>query len=153
MKRYDRLIFVSNSDTCRGPMAKGILKSKYLLEDLEVDSRGLVVLFPEPANQRAEAVMELHGLDISSHAAEPLDASDFDERTLILTMDESNQRKIYESYENAVNVHLLSVYVGCVEEVKNPYGGGLRDYDDCYDRLEEYITKLVVLLNEEELLC
>lgn len=45
MKRFDRLIFVSNSDTCRAPMAKGIMRSKYLLSDLEVDSRGLVVLF------------------------------------------------------------------------------------------------------------
>ena len=50
MKRFDRLIFVSNSDTCRAPMAKGIMRSKYLLSDLEVDSRGLVVLFPEPVN-------------------------------------------------------------------------------------------------------
>ena len=48
MKKYDRLIFVSNSDTCRGPMAEAILKSKFLLSELEVESRGLVVLFPEP---------------------------------------------------------------------------------------------------------
>ena len=33
MKRYDKLIFVSNGDTCRGPMAEAILKSKYLLEE------------------------------------------------------------------------------------------------------------------------
>ena len=58
MKRFDRLIFVSNSDTCRAPMAKGIMRSKYLLSDLEVDSRGLVVLFPEPVNPKVEAVME-----------------------------------------------------------------------------------------------
>ena len=44
MKKYDRLIFVSNSDTCRGPMAEAILKSKFLLSELEVESRGLVVL-------------------------------------------------------------------------------------------------------------
>ena len=38
MKKYDRLIFVSNSDTCRGPMAEAILKSKFLLSELEVES-------------------------------------------------------------------------------------------------------------------
>ena len=57
MKKYDRLIFVSNSDTCRGPMAEAILKSKFLLSELEVESRGLVVLFPEPVNQKAEAIL------------------------------------------------------------------------------------------------
>ena len=37
MKQYDKLIFVSNGDTCRGPMAKFIMKGKFLLEDLEIE--------------------------------------------------------------------------------------------------------------------
>ena len=153
MKRYDRLIFVSNSDTLRAPMAKKILQSKYLLSDLEVDSRGLVVLFPEPANPKGEAVMEEHGLNMKDHTAMGLQESDFDERTLVLTMDEDNQRKVFENYEHARNVFLLSAYVGRTEEIKNPYGGSLEDYGACFDLLESFITKLVVLLNEEELLC
>lgn len=153
MKRYDRLIFVSNCDTLRAPMAKTILRNKYLLGDLEVDSRGLVVLFPEPANPKGQAVMESHGLSMEDHAAKALEESDFDERTLILAMDEDNQRKVFENYEHATNVFLLSAYVGSTEEVKNPYGGSLEDYGACFDLLEGFITKLVVLLNEEELLC
>ena len=104
MKRFDRLIFVSNSDTYMGPMAKGIMRSKYLLSDLDVDSRGLVVLFPEPANPKAEAVMEMHEQSLKDHAAEALQESDFDERTLILAVNEESQRKIFENYENAQNV-------------------------------------------------
>lgn len=46
MKKYDRLIFVSNGDTAEGPMAEAILRSKYLLEELTVLSKGVVVLFP-----------------------------------------------------------------------------------------------------------
>jgi len=153
MKKYDRLIFVCNSDTLRAPMAKAILRSKYLLGDLDVDSRGLVVLFPEPANPKGQAVMESHGLSLADHAAAVLEPSDFDERTLILTMDEDNQRKVFENYENAKNVFQLSAYVGRTEEVKSPYGGTLEDYDACYELLETFITKLVVVLNEEELLC
>ena len=97
MKRFDRLIFVSNSDTCRAPMAKGIMRSKYLLSDLEVDSRGLVVLFPEPVNPKVEAVMEKHNQSLKDHTAEALRESDFDERTLILAVDEENQRKVFEN--------------------------------------------------------
>ena len=153
MKRFDRLIFVSNSDTYMGPMAKGIMRSKYLLSDLDVDSRGLVVLFPEPANPKAEAVMEMHEQSLKDHAAEALQESDFDERTLILAVNEESQRKIFENYENAQNVFLLSNYVSSMEEIKDPYGGSLEDYGACYDVLESLISKLVVLLNEEELLC
>ena len=153
MKRFDRLIFVSNSDTYMGPMAKGIMLSKYLLSDLDVDSRGLVVLFPEPANPKAEAVMEMHEQSLKDHAAEALQESDFDERTLILAVNEESQRKIFENYENAQNVFLLSNYVSSTEEIKDPYGGSLEDYGACYDVFESLISKLVVLLNEEELLC
>ena len=148
MKRFDRLIFVSNSDTYMGPMAKGIMRSKYLLSDLDVDSRGLVVLFP-----KAEAVMEMHEQSLKDHAAEALQESDFDERTLILAVNEESQRKIFENYENAQNVFLLSNYVSSTEEIKDPYGGSLEDYGACYDLMESLISKLVVLLNEEELLC
>ena len=153
MKRFDRLIFVSNSDTYMGHMAKGIMRSKYLLSDLDVDSRGLVVLFPEPANPKAEAVMEMHEQSLKDHTAEALQESDFDERTLILAVNEESQRKIFENYENAQNVFLLSNYVSSTEEIKDPYGGSLEDYGVCYDVLESLISKLVVLLNEEELLC
>ena len=56
MKRYNKLIFVDDDDNSRAPMAKIIMRSKYLLGPMEVESRGLVVLFPEPMNQKAEAV-------------------------------------------------------------------------------------------------
>ena len=79
--------------------------------------------------------------------------SDFDERTLILAVDEENQRKVFENYENAQNVFLLSNYVNSTEEIRDPYGGSLEDYGVCYDLMESLISKLVVLLNEEELLC
>jgi hypothetical protein len=32
VKRYDKLIFASNSDTAVGPMAEAIMQSKFLLE-------------------------------------------------------------------------------------------------------------------------
>ena len=73
MKRYDKLIFVSNSDTCRSPMAKAIMQSKFLLEHLEIESRGLVCLFPEPVNQKAEAVLASNGLTMREHEARQLE--------------------------------------------------------------------------------
>ena len=97
--------------------------------------------------------MEMHEQSLKDHTAEALQESDFDERTLILAVNEESQRKIFENYENAQNVFLLSNYVSSTEELKDPYGGSLEDYGVCYDVLESLISKLVVLLNEEELLC
>ena len=72
MKKYDKLIFVDSDDTDRAPMASAIMQKKYLLSPLKVCSRGLVVLFPEPVNQKAEAVLVSNGLTAKEHAATQL---------------------------------------------------------------------------------
>ncbi len=153
MKKYDRLIFVSNSDTCRGPMAEAILKSKFLLSELEVESRGLVVLFPEPVNQKAEAILASHGLTMKDHTAKMLEQEDFDERTLILVMEDALKQRIFQEHENVQNTWQLSEYIKEETDVTEPVGGSLADYGACYELLDGMISSLVVVLNEEELLC
>ena len=153
MKKYDRLIFVSNSDTCRGPMAEAILKSKFLLSELEVESRGLVVLFPEPVNQKAEAILASHGLTMKDHTAKMLEQEDFDERTLILVMEDALKQRIFQEHENVQNTWQLSEYIKEETDVTEPEGGSLADYGACYELLDSMISSLVVVLNEEELLC
>ena len=153
MKKDDRLIFVSNSDTCRGPMAEAILKSKFLLSELEVESRGLVVLFPEPVNQKAEAILASHGLTMKDHTAKMLEQEDFDERTLILVMEDALKQRIFQEHENVQNTWQLSEYIKEETDVTEPVGGSLADYGACYELLDCMISSLVVVLNEEELLC
>lgn len=153
MKKYDRLIFASNSDTCRGPMAEAILKSKFLLSELEVESRGLVVLFPEPVNQKAEAILASHGLTMKDHTAKMLEQEDFDERTLILVMEDALKQRIFQEHENVQNTWQLSEYIKEETDVTEPVGGSLADYGACYELLDCMISSLVVVLNEEELLC
>ena len=121
MRRYDKLIFVSNSDTAMGPMAEAILQSKYLLDELTIMSKGVVVLFPEPINPKAEAVLVSNGLTMKEHMSDPLTKEDFED-------------------------------VGETQDVINPYGGALAEYGQCYAQLDALIKKLVVQLNEEELL-
>ena len=153
MKKYDRLIFVSNSDTCRGPMAEAILKSKFLLSELEVESRGLDVLLPDPVNQKAEAILASHGLTMKDHTAKMLEQEDFDERTLILVMEDALKQRIFQEHENVQNTWQLSEYIKEETDVTEPVGGSLADYGACYELLDCMISSLVVVLNEEELLC
>ena len=153
MKRYDRLIFVSTSDTCRSPMAETILKSKFLLEELEIYSKGLIVLFPEPVNLKAEEILQNRGLTMQDHASAHLEETDIGERTLVLTMELAQKLKIIEEYDHYENVYTLAEFIGYQGDITNPYGGTLETYEECYQKLDEFITRLVVVLNEEELLC
>ncbi len=152
MKKYDKLIFVSKDDTAEGPMCEAILRSKYLLDELEVTSRGLVVLFPEPINPKAEAVLASKSLSMKDHVSELLTKDDFGERTLMLTMTEDLRKDILEEFPTAKSdlVRTLSEYVQVNWEPMDPYGGSLADYGNCYEDLEALITSLVIQLNEEE---
>lgn len=155
MKRYDRLIFVTNSDTAVGPMAEAILQSKYLLEELEITSKGLVVLFPEPINPKAEAVLVSNGLTMKDHMSDPLEKEDLDDRTLIVALSDVLKQKIWKEFEpdHMGLVCVLNEFVGTAQEVIDPYGGSLADYGQCFAELEALIAKMVIRLNEEELLC
>ena len=64
MRHYSKIIFVCDSGTSRAPMAEAILKEYTIRYPLEVESRGLVVLFPEPINQKAEAILISNGIEM-----------------------------------------------------------------------------------------
>lgn len=99
--RYKKLIFVDTNDNCRAPMAEMILKRKFLTNPLTIESRGMVVLFPEPLNPKAEAVLTSNGYPQPSHIAMQLEQEDINNDVLILTMEDKQKSQIWETYENA----------------------------------------------------
>ncbi len=150
MKHYDKLIFVSESDTSTSPMAEAILQREFYLEDILISSKGLVVLFPEPINPKAEAVLVSHSLSMKHHVSEQLTADDFDDRTLVLTMDQAQMAQLLKDHENARNVFTLASYIRADKDIQDPYGGTLADYNRMYEELEQYVLRLSKILNLEE---
>ncbi len=150
MKQFDRVVFVARSGTCREPMAAGILSDFMLKRDIEILARGLVVSFPEPMNQKAEAVLISNGITISDFVSVELSEADFSENTLILTMETSHRDKVLNRFPNAQNVFVLTEFVGDELEILDPYGGALPAYGLCYETLRKSIKKLVKYLNEGE---
>lgn len=150
LRDYRKIIFVCASDTCRAPMAEAIMKSMHVTAPLVVQSRGLVVLFPEPLNQKAEAVMISNGLKLDEHVSEALEEEDFSDDCLVITMDEEQKQKILMGYKKAQNVYTLKELIGEEGSVLDPYGGPLTDYGECFEELHRLIEILVERWNEEE---
>lgn len=152
MKQYDRVLFVAESGTCRAPMAAGILKEQTLKYPVEIEARGLVVLFPEPLNQKAEAVMISNGISMEAYRSTQLTEEDFGDHTLVLVMEQSQRDKVLEKYENAnpADVYVLTDLTGDELEILDPYGGTLQSYGLCYETMRKTIRKLAALLNETE---
>lgn len=133
-------------------MAEGILNECALKFPATIESRGLVVLFPEPLNQKAEAVMISNGINMEGFTATQLTEEDFNEDTLVLAMEHTQKEKILDKYTNAnpEHVHVLTELVGDELEILDPYGGSLQSYGLCYETLRKSIRKLVALLNDSE---
>lgn len=148
--RYKKLIFVDTNDNCRAPMAELILKRKFLTNPLGIESRGLVVLFPEPLTPKAEEVLMNNGYPAPVHIARQLEQDDINMDVLLLTMEDKQKSEIWETYENAPHVYTLKEYVGETGDIPSLYGQPLSVYSQCYTDMELLMRKLVVRLNEEE---
>ncbi|MBO6128520.1 MAG: phosphotyrosine protein phosphatase [Pseudobutyrivibrio sp.] len=148
MNKINRVIFASGSGTSRAPMATAIFHATEHKRPIICEARGLVVQFPEPLNQKAEAILISNGIELKDYSSKQLDNSDFSENTLIITMEESQRQNIISEYENATedNVKLLNELVGDELEVMNPYGGSVQTYGLCYEVLKASIEKLMRVL-------
>ena len=149
MGKYQKLIFVCTGNTCRSPMAEAIYKSLDKVSDRKVISRGLVVLFSEPINPKAEIVLNKHELDSGNHVSRGLKASDIDEDTLILVMTESLKKKVMDAFPEAGEVFTIKEFAGEIGDVMDPYGGTLVEYEECYVELARLVKKTVYKLNDE----
>lgn len=147
---FDKIIFVAQSGTCREQMAKGIMKDFSLKIPVEIEARGLVVQFPEPINQKAEAVLIGNGIDASDMTSAQLEPDDITDKTLIFVMESVHREKILETFENVSEdqVYVLSSFVGDELEILDPYGGTLQSYGLCYESLRTSIKKMVKILSE-----
>lgn len=154
MKRYKKLIFVDSTDTIRAPMAKVMMKKKFLLAPLEIESRGMVVLFSEPMNQKAEAILTSNGHVTQQHQATQLTQEDIGngEGVLLLAMDSAQKEKILDEFSNLKHLHTLTEYVGGRGDMPVLYGAPLIEYGQYYELLDLLLNGLVIKLNEEEII-
>jgi protein-tyrosine phosphatase len=129
-------------------MAEAIYKNLEKVSDMKVLSRGLVVLFSEPLNPKAEVVLKKHDLELPNHMAKGLKASDLEENTLILTMTASQKRKVQELYPEVKEIYTIKEFAGEIGDVVDPYGGTLMEYEECYIELGRLVKKSVYKLNE-----
>ena len=142
MNRFNKVIFVCMGNTCRSPMAATIMSN--LMPEMRSESRGMVVLFPEPYNPKAVAVASRHGMIMPSNVSAQISNDDFSVDTLVLTMNLSMKQKMYDTFDKAINVFTLGELAGEGDvEVPDPYGKGLEEYNRCFEQLYSLVAKVV----------
>lgn len=92
-----RILIVCAHNTCRSPLAAGILKKKFQEKNIPafIDSAGFEPhLIGEPVDPTTRNFALQHGIDLSQHIVRLFRPSDFDDFDKILVMDFYNYKEV-----------------------------------------------------------
>ncbi|HUG91883.1 MAG TPA: Sua5/YciO/YrdC/YwlC family protein [Planctomycetaceae bacterium] len=145
-------LFVCTGNTCRSPMAEALFR-KFLSERLKcteeelidrgfiVASAGLSAAVGAAAAPEAIELLARAGIDLRTHASQPLTDALLDQADHVFTMTRGHRDSILALRPDVADrVHLIS---SDKTDVADPIGGGLDDYRVCKEQLERYLRALV----------
>lgn len=142
-----KVLFVCTGNTCRSPMAEGILKK--LARDkelnLQVNSAGIAVYQGGPAAQNTIEVMNDINIDMSNHRSSQLSKASMEEANLILTMSRGHKYGIlneFPDHEDKV-FNLIEYAYGKDGDIGDPYGGSKELYEEIRDEIYRAIELIV----------
>lgn len=141
------ILFVCTGNTCRSPMAEGLLR--YIAQDqgldIEVKSAGIAVYQDDYAAINSIDTMRDINIDISDHKSIQIDEDLIDEADLILTMASGHKDAILFQFplcEDKV-FNLLEYAYDMDKDVADPFGGSLETYEKTRDEIYRAILDIV----------
>ena len=140
--KYRKLIFVCRDNSCRSPIAAAIMREINKMPELEIISRGIIVLFPEPYNPKARAILANNNIILENGTSIGLEDLDFTEDTLILTMDRDEKQKVQSEFENSQNVYTIMEFAGGSGDIFDPYGGDSDVYALFFESIKTWVTQV-----------
>ena len=141
-----KIIMVSTNNTCRSFIAESLLRQLLLdahQKNIEVISRGLVVLFPEPVHVKAaDMVIQKCGIESLDFQSAQLTQEEVEQSDLILTMTEEQKEKILEEYHGYKEIATLNEYARVEGAIIDPYGMEDDDYERCFEQIARLVKKI-----------
>lgn len=133
-----KILFVCTGNTCRSPMAEGILNKLAGERNLDVfaKSAGISAAEGSPASVNSVKACEEIGVDISRHRSTQLTNQMFYEADEVVPMTKTHQIIMQDAFKNREKI-LPAL------DVPDPFGGDLEEYRLCRDRIKEKIEELL----------
>lgn len=137
---YRKIIVVGESNLCRSFMGevilRGLLKRRNI-SDIEVVSRGLVVLFSEPVSPIATDILCRHGYDIEDFRSSPLTEKDLESADLVLTMNHEQTEEIRKRFDTQAACMSIGTFIDMEEEFPEITKDREESFEECFIVMEQ----------------
>lgn len=134
---FDSVLVVCTGNICRSPMGEYLLRERWGKTAAKVGSAGTAALVSWPADDDAQAVMQEHGIDMSTHRARQLDRELVRSHELILTMEDHHARWLLGHFPEARGrVYSMLHWLQTEASVPDPYCQGRAAFAQTWELLE-----------------
>lgn len=145
------VLFVCLGDTCRSPLAKGILQREFQNNNISgiVESAGFEPYhIGHPVDKRTKRVAREHGIDLSEHKMKMFDPKDFDRFDKIYVMDQRDYRDLEDASSSPEQMEKVDFVMNLIDDQKrhkivpDPLYKGYRSFETIYAKLEKACQNL-----------
>lgn len=151
IKTEFKILFVCTGNTCRSPMAEGILKKLLAdkeIKNIKVSSAGTQALDGYPAAPFTIEATKVWDIDLKEHSSKKLTVNLLRESDLILVMSPEHLQQIEKMDRSSLGkTYLLKAFPHKDENedlaVRDPIGGSLEEYNQTFLELDEEIRRIL----------
>lgn len=148
-----KLVFVCTGNTCRSPMAEGLLK-KWLGPDCgwEISSAGVSAANGCPPCENAIEALREKGMDISRQRSRLLTPKMIQEADLLITLTRGHQRAVLSAVPQSEGKVFLLKSFGVAQstlDIYDPVGEALDVYRRVRDEIDAALPDLILYMMEK----
>ena len=147
--RIKHILFVCTGNICRSPFAEGLLKNlvqKKGLDDIIIDSAGLLALPGNSASGLAQKVAAEYDVDLSGHIAKSVKEDIVDGSDLILVMENSHAKDLLDAFPEAEDkvflIRRFARFGSRDRGIADPYGLNYEAYRFCFLDIQDCVSGL-----------
>lgn len=153
-----KVLFVCMGNICRSPTAQGVFERLLIEENLSAqiltDSAGTHAYHVgEPPDKRATEAAQRRGVDLTTQRARRVVSEDFEGFDYVLAMDSSNYDDLrgicQPGRESKLRLFLEFAPGLGIEEVPDPYYGGVTGFERVLDLIEQAADGLLADIRQQ----